>query len=267
MFGVPNAGALSFVLEYFSEIVWRFVEVPGGITFEDFALQTLAALHPPTYIHSRMVGQISVCLCSYLVDIKPEILVGTFGCSSVEEVQERRAEILDYTYHASICHDFGKIPIIDTIFVYGRKLLDVEFNIIKSHPKTGYEMMIKHESTKAYAEVALGHHRFYDDSRGYPEDFKTMESPVKPIIDIVQCADCMDAATDSVGRSYNRGKTFDDYAVEVREGSGTRYAPWITDLFDREDVRRDMHFLLTTGRSETYRDTFILLKGVKEKGS
>ena len=213
-----------------------------------------------------MVGQISVCLCSYLADIHPELLVGVLGCESVEDVKTHRSGILNYTWHAAVCHDFGKIPIIDTIFVYGRRLLDDEFSIIKTHPKTGYEMLSKYESTASYAEVALGHHRFYDDSKGYPFDFKTADSPVKVIIDLVQCADCMDAATDSVGRSYNKGKTIDDYVKEVREGSGERYAPWLLDLFDREDVRADMDFLLTTGRAETYRDTFVLLKGVKEKG-
>ena len=266
MFQMPNAGALSFCMEYFAEVVNTFIEVPGGIAFEDFALQSLAALHPPTYIHSRMVGQISVCLCSYLADIHPELLVGVLGCESIEDVKTHRSGILNYTWHAAVCHDFGKIPIIDTIFVYGRRLLDDEFSIIKTHPKTGYEMLSKYESTASYAEVALGHHRFYDDSKGYPFDFKTADSPVKVIIDLVQCADCMDAATDSVGRSYNKGKTIDDYVKEVREGSGERYAPWLMDLFDREDVRADMDFLLTTGRAETYRDTFVLLKGVKEKG-
>ena len=266
MFHMPNAGALSFVMEYFSEVVHGFIEVAGGITFEDFALQSLAALHPPTYIHSRMVGQISVCLCSYLVEIRPELLVGICGCIDAEDVKQKRDKLLSYTWHAAVCHDFGKIPIIDTIFVYGRRLLDDEFGIIKTHPKTGYEMLTKYESTRAYAEVALGHHRFYDDSKGYPFDFKTADSPVKTIIDLVQCADCMDAATDSVGRSYNKGKTIDDYVKEVKEGSGERYAPWLMDLFEREEVRRDMDFLLTVGRQETYRDTYMLLKGVKEKG-
>nr|MCR5338349.1 HD domain-containing protein [Lachnospiraceae bacterium] len=266
MFHMPNAGALSFAMEYFSEVVHNFIEIPGGITFEDFALQSLAALHPPTYIHSQMVGQISTCLCSYLIDMKPDLLAGVLGCKNADEVKKNREGILAYTYHAAICHDFGKIPIIDTIFVYGRKLLDDEFSIIKTHPKMGYEMLSKYESTRAYAEVALGHHRFYDDSKGYPSEFSTSNSPVKPIIDIVLCADCMDAATDSVGRSYNKGKTIDDYVREVREGSGTRYAPWLSELFENEEVRNDMDYLLNTGREETYRDTYNLLKIVKENG-
>ena len=265
MFRMPNAGGLTFVMEFFAEVVNNFVEIPGCITFEDFGLQSLAALHPPTYIHSNMVGQISVCLCAYLIDLKPELFVGLKGYKNVDEVIENREKILYFTYHAAICHDFGKIPIIDTIFVYGRRLLDDEFGIIKTHPIMGYNMLKKYPSTCDFAEVALGHHRFYDDSKGYPESFKTKESEYKTIIDIVLCADCMDAATDSVGRSYNQGKTIEEYIAEVREGSGTRYAPWLSELFENEDLKKDIRFILTTGREQTYRDTFILLKNVKEK--
>ncbi len=56
-------------------------------------------------------------------------------------------------------------------------------------------------------EVCDSEHLWYDGSRGYPAAFDTSQSPLKVIIDIVAIADCMDAATDSVGRSYNRGKT------------------------------------------------------------
>nr|MCR5282282.1 hypothetical protein [Lachnospiraceae bacterium] len=124
----------------------------------------------------------------------------------------------------------------------------------------------RHESTKDYVDVALGHHKFYDDSRGYPEEFKTKDSPLKPIIDLVMCADSLDAATDSVGRSYSRGKTLTEFVQELKAGSGTRYAPWLSELFDQDAVREDLRYLLTEGREITYHDTYMLLKGVKEKG-
>ncbi len=267
MFAMPNAGALSFVMEYFSGIVRRFCEIPSILTFEEFGLQTLAALHPPTYIHSLMVGQITECLCGYLIDRMPHILVGVLDTKTAEEVMEKKAAILKFAYHAAICHDFGKILIIDTIFVYGRRLLDFEFDIIKSHPVLGWELLRKHESTKAFADVALGHHRFYDDSRGYPEEFKTAESKDKPIIDLVMCADCMDAATDSVGRSYNKGKTLIEYIKEVESESGSRYAPWLAELLKDTQLRGDLMYLLSEGRQANYRDTFLLLKSVKERGS
>lgn len=119
-------------------------------------------------------------------------------------------------------------------------------------------------STRTYVDVANGHHRWYDDTKGYPADFITADSPVKTIIDIVACADCMDAATDSFGRSYNQGKTFEQYEKEVCEGSGTRYAPYFPELFKDCEVREDLLWLLSKGRHTEYRNTYYFLKEMQE---
>ena len=73
-------------------------------------------------------------------------------------------------------------------------------------------------------------------------------------------ADCLDAATDTVGRSYNKGKTFDDYEKEIEEGAGTHYAPFLVELFSRPEVREDIIYLLGEGRNRMYRELYMLLK-------
>lgn len=263
-FHMPNSGSLSSMLEYYISIVNRFIEVPGGISFEDMMLKCLAALHPPTYIHSVMVAKLARCLCDHLIDRAPERLAGTLGCATGEEVARNRDRLLDFIYHASLCHDFGKLTIIDTIFVYGRNLFDMEFDVIRTHPRTGYRMLSRYDSTRPYADIALGHHRWYDNSRGYPEDFDTSTSPVKPIIDVVLVADCLDAATDSVGRSYRRGKSVDAFLEELRAGAGTQYAPWIAELLEDEAVSGDLRRMLLEGREETYRDAYRLLRSMHD---
>ncbi len=259
-FHMPNNGSLSTLLEYYISIMDRFIEIPGGITFEDMVLQCLAALHPPTYIHSVMVAALSRCLCGHLIDARPELLTGVLGCRDAGDVRARREQLCDFVYHAGLCHDFGKLSIIDTIFVYGRDLLDMEFEMIKAHPRSGYDMLMKYDATRPYADVALGHHRWYDNSCGYPEDFDIRKSPLRTVIDLVTCTDCMDAATDSVGRSYKCFKTLDDFMGEVRAGSGTRYAPWLPELLEAPDTRADLMALLDQGRRETYKDTYFLLR-------
>lgn len=77
-------------------------------------------------------------------------------------------------------------------------------------------------------------------------------------------ADCLDAATDTNGRSYNRGKTMDDFLGELKEGSGTRYAPWLVELVSKEEVRADLTFLLEDGREKNYYNTYHLLKNVNQ---
>ncbi len=262
IFNMPSGGSMCLFMEYLAEFISRFIEIPSVVSLKDFVLQCMAAIHPPTYIHSLMVGQISECLCSHLINKMPGVFIGFPGCSNIDDVRAKKVEILDYAYNAALCHDFGKIYIMDTIFVYGRKLLDFEFDIIKSHPQMGYDLLIKFESTRKYAPVAKGHHKWYDDSFGYPADFVTSDSPYKVIIDIVQCADCMDAATDSIGRSYSNGKSIDDILKEVKRDAGKRYAPFLSRILEMFEVRWDMDFLLSQQRNKNYQKTFALLRNV-----
>ncbi len=264
-FHMPNGETLTIMLEYISGILEDFIEIPGGVTFEDMMLQCMVAFHPPTYVHSVMVGQITECLCGHLIRRSPEILIGVLGCASVDEVIERKEDILSFAYHAALCHDFGKISIIDTVFVYGRRLLDMEFDLIKTHPRTGYNLMKRSMSTKTYADVALSHHKWYDNSRGYPDDFDPRESSSKPIIDMVLCADCLDAATDTVGRSYNKGKKLSGFVEELREGAGDHYAPWLPDLLSDEKAASDIEYLLLNGRQQNYKNVYYLLRNMQER--
>ncbi|MBQ8305050.1 MAG: HD domain-containing protein [Blautia sp.] len=258
-FRMPNNGSLSSLLEYYICIIDRFIEIPGGITFEEMVLQCMAALHPPTYIHSVMVARLARSLCMDLINRRPELLIGICGCTTPEEVMIKAEEICLFVYHAGLCHDFGKLAIIDTIFVYGRSLTDMEFEVIRTHPEVGFRMLSRYDSTRPYADAALGHHRWYNNERGYPRNFDVSRSPIKVVIDLVQCADCLDAATDSVGRSYRSGKTFDDIVREISRGAGTRYAPWLFELLADEETTEDLRSLLLEGRRQTYRGTYHLL--------
>ena len=263
-FHMPNSGSLSSMLEFFQGIIDRFIEVPGGLSFEEMALQCLAALHPPTYVHSMMVAKLSSYLCQQLIERDPKWLIGAPGCESALDVVANRSALIDFTFHAARCHDVGKLSIIDTIFVYGRNLFDTEFELIRTHPRTGHDLLDRHDSTRPYRDVALGHHRWYDNSRGYPEDFDTRRSSVKPIIDIVLCADCMDAATDSVGRSYRRGKTLEDFIAEVLPECGAHYPPWLAELLKDPETTQGLRDILQEGRRETYQNTYGLLSQMNE---
>ena len=264
MFFTPKMGLLTATLDPYSYLITDFLEIPGNITFEEMGIRSLGALHPPTYIHSVMVALLSRCLAANLLALRPELFTGIEGCPSPEKALEYKDKILNFTFHAAICHDFGKLMIIDTIFVYGRNLLPFEFDLIKQHPNIGGDLLSKHASTRKYADVARGHHIWYDGTKGYPEDFDIKDNPIKTIIDIVSIADSMDAATDSVGRSYRNGKTFEEFEKEVADAAGTRYASWAPALLADPEVRENLLFLLTEGRIKIYRETYLLLRSVND---
>ena len=266
IYHLPGDGVYSPVMEYFSGFLMDYIEVPQAMGFEEMGLRCMALLHPPTYVHSMMVGSLSRCLCEHLLNRNPGLFMGVCDCKTVEDVTARKKSIIDFCYHAACCHDFGKLPMIDMISIYGRKILDIEFSMLKHHTTLGAEMLKRHKSTCDYAPIAIGHHRWYDGSKGYPEGYDVAHSQEKVIIDIVTVADCLDAATDTVGRSYSNGKKPDEIFMEIQEEAGTRYSPAIADMFSDRRVREDITHILYNTRRNDYRETYSLLKELQERG-
>lgn len=250
---MPKLGHLSFLLSEQIFLLEKFIEVEGGLSFETMCMELLAAIHPPTYVHSLSVADLSVCLAESLFEKHSEMFERTPGYPDIDEIKK-------FVWHAAACHDAGKLSIIETIITYGRSLYDQEFEWIRSHPEVGASLLSKHASTKDYAEVALGHQRWYDGKGGYPEAYDPDKAANRLIVDIVACADCLDAATDTVGRSYKQGKTLDDFIAELKDGLGTRYAPFLMELFEDPKVYKELQTILSDGRDDKYRHTFTVLK-------
>lgn len=78
----------------------------------------------------------------------------------------------------------------------------------------------------------LGHHKWYNGKGGYPENFDNTRSPKRILIDIVTLCDCMQAATERLGRNYKTEKSFESLMQELREGAGTLYNPHLVSLID-----------------------------------
>ena len=268
MHQTPKMGRLTFLLTYLSLILKNFIELPDGMGFETMCLNLLAALHPPTYVHTLSVADFTSCLTRHLIKKSPELFIGMPGYNSKEDVLAHAKEIEDFACHAALCHDFGKLAIIETIITYGRNLMDDEIRAIRAHQSIGAYLLSLFPSTKEYADIAEGHHKWFNDQGGYPDEFKLSDSPYKTIVSLVTCADCLDAATDTVGRSYKTGKSLDELIGEFRAENGTRYAPYVVDLFSDEEVVREIIGILERERDRNYIETYDTLEShdPKHKG-
>lgn len=257
-----NLDAFNFLQEYLIGFLEEFIEIPGVMSFMDIGLHCLAALHPPTYVHSLQVADISSCLLGHLINRLPDRVCKEQGIDPVELKGDVRSSMLSDIYKCALCHDFGKLSMIDSIFIYGRDLLDREYDIIHLHTKMGEEMLSKFFSTYRYAKSAGEHHLWYNGGGGYPIDKSDKPSLFSSIITI---ADSIDAANDNIGRSYRPGKSLPEIVRELKNESGTRYAPYITELLDDKEVMEDLSFILTEGRKTKYRNTYLLLSGLTSR--
>lgn len=248
----PHTIAQEALLNYLQAVMADFIDVPGGPAFSEMAGTVMANCSVPTTIHSRMVGQLAKILVKELLALHPEQLIGFCGCESAEEVLTHREEILDFTEKCGMFHDLGKLSYLDIVGITYRDFFDEEFDAIKRHPFVGWQMLGKHADTAPYAMTALGHHRWYNEQGGYPAEYHRAEDPCAVITDLIAVADCLDAATDTIFRSYNPGITLEKFIGEVVSGAGTRYSPLGAELLQPESVREALRRELSVGREQAY---------------
>ena len=111
--------------------------------------------------------------------------------------------------------------------------------------------------------MIIGHHKFYDGSAGYPAEFDNTQSEYRVIIDIITICDCIDAATDYLGRNYKNAKTFDEVLRELIAGKRVRYNPDLVELIENsETVQNEIRELVEKSRSELMYHAYI--DGVNE---
>lgn len=221
-------------------------------SFRDHMMYYLLVCHAPTWVHSQMVAILTEAMTEQLIRVNPAALVGVLGTASAEEVIRRGEEIARSAYRCGLYHDIGKSDVLNYITIYGRRLLDEEFEAIQYHPVMGHFILNNFGDFWAESQVALRHHLFYNEKGGYPKNCPPCPASIKMLVNLVTVADSMDAATDNVGRSYAASKQFAVLLQELRDGSGVRYCPEIVTLFDSSEFSAELERTLIQNRREIY---------------
>lgn len=234
-----------------NKILFEYIESPQEKAGFLLRLTTLRQIS--TMIHSRMVAKLVENILTAIYEYKPELLIHTKGMKNVEEVLANKEAFLEFAREAALVHDIGKNAMIDVINTNHRRLTDIEAIIIQKHPKSGCEYLKVNPAFEDFHDIVLGHHKFYDGSGGYENTFDNTKSEYRFLIDLVTVCDCMDAATDYLGRNFRNAKTFDALYEELKKGAGTRYNPDIVAFVgEHRELYREIKRILGPGRTELY---------------
>jgi putative nucleotidyltransferase with HDIG domain len=135
-------------------------------------------------------------------------------------------EELSIIVKGALLHDIGKIGIPDSILLKNEKLLPEEWEIMKTHPQLGYNLLKKINFLEESSKIVLTHHERYDGN-GYPNGIKNEEIPIgSRIFSIV---DALDAMTSD--RIYRKAIGFGEAKQRIIESSGTQFDPDIINIF------------------------------------
>ena len=124
----------------------------------------------------------------------------------------------------AMIHDIGKISVPIDYLTMPRKLTNLEYALVKTHPQSGADILVGVEFPWPIAEMVLQHHERMDGS-GYPRGLKKEEILLEARI--IAVADVVDAMSSS--RPYRAALGIYMAAVEIRENSGTLYDPSVVE--------------------------------------
>lgn len=125
---------------------------------------------------------------------------------------------------AGIIHDIGKISAPTEIMTKPCRLTKSEFQLVKDHPRVGYEMIKDIAFPWPVAHIILQHHERLDGS-GYPEglvgDAILQEARILAVADVVEAVCSL--------RPYRPALGIEKGLEEIRKGRGFRYDARVVD--------------------------------------
>lgn len=127
-----------------------------------------------------------------------------------------------------LLHDIGKIGIPESILTKPGNLTKEEYELIKSHPIKGYEIIkhVKQYKNNGILDIVLHHHERFD-GKGYPKGLKGEEIPL--VARIVAVADSFDAMSSQ--RVYRQELQLDHILEEIKCNKGKQFDPIVVDAF------------------------------------
>jgi putative nucleotidyltransferase with HDIG domain len=158
-------------------------EISGSVLRNPSALLSIVRLKNKddyTYLHS-------VAVCALMVALGRQM--GLEG------------EALRSVGGAGLLHDIGKMAIADEVLNKPGRLTDSEFDLVKTHPERGWEILQASEISDATVLDVCRHHHERVDGTGYPD--RIQGEPLTLFARMGAVCDVYDAVTSD--RAYKKG--------------------------------------------------------------
>ncbi len=154
---------------------------------------------PYTRGHSNRVGDMAVAFAEL---------------TGLDDERKERIHI------AGHLHDIGKIGIPDDVLKKEGSLTEIEWRIMKDHPKMGADIVDECDQLHDVASIILQHHERWD-GKGYPKGLKGREICLEARI--LALCDTIDAM--SSNRSYRSRYTWKEIREEIMVNLGRQFDP------------------------------------------
>ncbi len=138
---------------------------------------------------------------------------------------------------AGLLHDVGRLSLPQELLNKPGKLTNTEFQLIKTHSQTGYDILKPVEFPWPIADIVVQHHERMNGS-GYPsgikEDELLMEARILGVADVVEAMNSY--------RPYRAPLGIDKALEQISRNRGILYDPNVVDACVRLFTEKGFEF-------------------------
>lgn len=126
----------------------------------------------------------------------------------------------------ALLHDIGKLALPDAILIKPGKLDDEETQVMRTHPRMGYDMLQRIDFLHGASVIPYSHHERWDGT-GYPQGLKGEQIPLAArIFSVVDVWDAL-----SFPRVYKPAWPEAEVLQYLRDAAGGQLDPHLVALF------------------------------------
>lgn len=260
---VPNNQLNDKLMWYLLTFLRGFVEYPGEMLQKHIVTRLIACRNLDAYVFSRLTAQMTRMLMGKVIEDCPRLLEGVLSCATVQDVEKRREELLQFAFDGGMLHDVGALGLCRMLLMSARSWMEEESAMFKYHVEAGVRILERCESTRPFSPIARGHHVYYDGSGGYPAEYDRAANPVQIVTDMVSIAAYASRMTEQATHHtmpiYSPGEVME----QIRQGAGHLFHPELARIW--LSMEAELTAYLQCGRREAYLEAIRLIRGREEE--
>lgn len=248
----PNAPENEHLFLFLRQLANHFVETDHSIPYGEFLLKLLIRFAPDIYVQSYIVGRASAAFGLIILEEEPAFFDDMEEIKAISDPEKKRRAVADYAMQAGLLHDAGKINFMNFYTRTGRQWFEEEYEMTRLHTIVGNVCLAARKSTSRFASAALGHHRWYDGSRGYPDSYRRLESPCRQMVDVIGLMDWIENVTDAQYLLTGVKLTFEEAVHTAISMEGKRFSPLLIARLQEEQIVEKIKKAFEEGRAEAW---------------
>jgi len=249
----PGAPGDENLFIYLRQLSFTYIETGEGVPYGELLQRLLLRFAPEIYCHCHAVGEGARAFCDSIMEDEPGFFDDIDFIREISNPSEKRQAVLDYAFGCGAFHDVGKISLIELYFRTPRQWFEEEYRVARLHTVAGQLLLSPRPSTSRYADAALGHHAWYDGSRGYPNSYRRPECPARQMVDVIGLVNFLEEAVGPSQMNVSGPTDFDEAAQAASKLEGQRFSPLLTTRLQDPRTAARVKAALEDGRKDAHR--------------